>query len=61
MFVCLSVYLSGCLAVCCLCDDDVRMMHDVRIFNLDLDELANDLPSDSLDSCINYANSVVEW
>ena len=44
MFVCLSVYLSGCLAVCCLCDDDVD--------DLDLDELANDLPSDFLDSCM---------
>ena len=47
--VCLSVLpvLPVCLAVCCLCDDDVRMTHDVRIFDdLDLDELANDLPSD---------------
>ena len=47
---CLPVYLSDCLAVCCLCDDDVRMTHDARRTNfrddLDLDELANDLPSD---------------
>ena len=59
MFV--SVCLSTCLAVCCLCDDDVRT--NIWIFwdDLDLDELANDLPSDFLDSCINYANSVVEW
>ena len=59
MSVCLPVWLSGCLY-----DDDVRMMHDVRRTNfrddLDLDELTNDLPSDFLDSCINYANSVVE-
>ena len=46
--VCLPVYLSGCLAVC---DDDVRRCtHDARRTNfrddLDLDELANDLPSD---------------
>ena len=40
-----------------------RHMHDVCTNfrdDLDLDELANDLPSDFLDSCINYANSVVE-
>ena len=50
MCVCLPVCLSDCLAVCCLCDDDVRTTHDAPRTNfrddLDLDELANDLPSD---------------
>ena len=55
MSVCLPVWLSVCVRR--LRDDDVRTnFRD----DLDLDELANDLPSDFLDSCINYANSVVE-
>ena len=63
--LCLCVCLSTCLAVCCLCTTTYtqRRMHDVCTNfrdDLDLDELANDLPSDFLDSCINYANSVVE-
>ena len=32
--VSLCVCLSTCLAVCCLCDDNVRMTHDVRIFEM---------------------------
>ena len=65
--MCLSVYLSGCLLSVY---NDVhttmyarRCTHDVCTNfqdDLDLDELSNDLPSDFLDSCINYANSVVE-
>ena len=54
--VCLPVWLS---AVC------VTMMYAQRTNfrdDLDLDEFANDLPSDFLDSCINYVKlMVVEW
>ena len=58
MFVCLSVYLSGCLAVC------MTTMYTRRTNfrdDLDLDELAgNDLPSDFLHKLCKFGGGMIK-
>ena len=60
MFVCVSVYLSGCLY-----DDNVCKTHDAWRTNfqddLDLDELAaNDLPSDFLHKLCKFGGGMIK-